>query len=125
MFELSERDSERTAVSHVVRALPRIGVAMVFVVIGYTKFNDDPHGAWYTMFEQIGIGQWFRYATGIIQVVGGALMLFRRSLVVGAAMLAATMVGAACVDLFLFGSPMVVVPLTLLFLIAGVWVTSD
>jgi hypothetical protein len=68
----------------------------------------NPHGDWYRLFEEIGIGQWCRFATGIMQVVGGALMLSGRSLVVGAAMVVTTMVGAACVDLFLFGSLMVV-----------------
>lgn len=125
MFELEESPSAASTLGSVARILPRVGLSLLFVVIGYTKFNDDPNGEWYRIFEQIGIGQWFRYATGIIQVAGGALMLFRRSLVIGAALLACTMVGAACVDLFLLGSPLVIAPLMLLFLIAVVWVTSE
>jgi putative oxidoreductase len=125
VFELDDTRASRTPVGSVVRALPRIGLSVLFVAIGYTKFNDDPRGEWYRMFEQIGIGQWFRYVTGIFQVAGGALMLFRRSLVVGATLLGCTMVGAACVDLFVFGSPLVIAPLMLLFLIAVVWVTSE
>jgi hypothetical protein len=35
------------------------------------------------------------------------------------------MVGAACVDVLLLGSPLVIAPLMLLFVIAVVWVTSD
>ena len=125
MVELEESRTGPSTLGSVARILPRVGLSLLFVVIGYTKFNDDPNGEWYRIFEQIGIGQWFRYATGIIQVAGGALMLFRRSLVIGAALLACTMVGAACVDLFLLGSPLVIVPLMLLFLIAVVWVTSE
>jgi uncharacterized membrane protein YphA (DoxX/SURF4 family) len=125
MFELEESRSGQSTIGNVARVLPRVGVAMLFIAIGYTKFNDDPNGEWYRIFEQIGLGQWFRYATGVIQMAGGILMLFRRSLVFGAALLACTMVGAACVDLFLLGSPLVVAPLMLLFLIAVVWVTSD
>jgi uncharacterized membrane protein YphA (DoxX/SURF4 family) len=45
-------------------------------------------------FQAIGIGQWFRYRTGIIEV-GGALLLFVPSLAFfGASALAVTMVGA-------------------------------
>ena len=125
MFELDDTRSSRTPVGSAIRALPRIGLSALFIAIGYTKFNDDPRGEWYRMFEQIGIGQWFRYVTGIIQVAGGALMLFRRSRVAGATLLGCTMVGAAFVDLFIFGSPLVIAPLMLLFLIAVVWVTSE
>ena len=125
MFELEESRSGQSTIGNVARVLPRVGVAMLFIVIGYTKFNDDPNGEWYQIFEQIGLGQWFRYATGLIQMAGGILMLFRRSLVFGAALLACTMVGAACVDVFLLGSPLVIAPLMLLFVIAVVWVTSD
>jgi hypothetical protein len=53
------------------------------------------------------------------------LIAFRRTVTVGAALLGATMLGAAAVDVFLMGSPVVVIPLLLLFIIATVWVTSD
>ena len=104
--------------------MPRIGVAALFVFIGYTKFDDDPRGEWVQMFERIGMGQWFRYFTGIMQVAGGVLIVFRRTLTVGAAMLAATMLGAAIVDIAVMGSPIFIVPLLLLFLVATVWVTA-
>lgn len=125
MFELQETRSGQSTIGNVARALPRVGAALLFIAIGSTKFNDDPNGEWYRIFEQIGLGQWFRSATGVIQVAGGILMLFRRSLLFGAVLLACTMAGAACVDLFLLGSPLVIAPLMLLFVIAVVWVTSD
>ena len=127
MFELEtavEESRSRAVLRSVLSIMPRVGVAAVFVFIGYTKFHDDPQGEWVRIFERIGIGQWFRYLTGIMQVAGGALMLFRRTLTVGAAMLAATMLGAAIVDIAVIGSPIFIVPLLLLFLVATVWVTS-
>lgn len=60
-----------------------------------------------------------------MQVAGAVLIAFRRTVTVGAALLGATMLGAAAVDLLLMGSPVVVIPLLLLFIIATVWVTSD
>jgi len=125
MFELHESRPSRAVLGKIIGRLPTIGVAALFVIVGYTKFNDDPNGEWVRIFELIGIGQWFRYATGTIQIAGGVLMLFPRSLTAGAAMLACTMIGAALVDVFILGSPLVLVPLVLLFVLAVTWVTSE
>ena len=125
MFELHESRPSRAVLGKIIGRLPTIGVAALFVIVGYTKFNDDPKGEWFRIFELIGIGHWFRYATGTIQIAGGVLMLFPRSLTAGAAMLACTMIGAALVDVFILGSPLVLVPLLLLFVLAVTWVTSE
>ena len=128
MFELAPSLPEsRTgaAFRRVLRALPRVAMGALFVFIGYTKFNGDPKGEWFQIFEQIGLGQWFRMFTGITQIAGGVLLMFRRTVTIGAILTGSTMVGAALVDTFMMGSPIVIVPLLLLFLIATVWVTSD
>lgn len=106
------------------RALPPVTVGAIFVFIGYTKFDADPHGQWFQVFERIGFGQWFRVFTGVVQVAGGALLPFRRARTAGAALLGSTMVGAAITDAFVFGTPLLIIPLILLFVIAIVWVTS-
>jgi hypothetical protein len=80
--------------------LPRLGVIVAFVFIGATKFNDDPRGEWFKIFEQIGLGQWFRHFTGAMQVTGALLLLTPWTRTIGAAMLACTMVGAMFVDVF-------------------------
>jgi putative oxidoreductase len=128
MFELQpaiEESPARTTIRRVARYLPSLGVGLFFIVIGYTKFDGDPNGQWVRLFDRIGVGQWFRIVTAVVQVSGGALMLWPRARTVGAAMLASTMAGAACVDLFVLGSPVAVVPLMLLFLIVAVWATSE
>jgi putative oxidoreductase len=77
------------------------------------------------MFDEIGLGQGFRYLTGAMQVGGGVLMLFRRTLTLGAAMLACTMVGAAVVDVAVVGQPVfMIIPLLLLIAVATTWATS-
>jgi uncharacterized membrane protein YhaH (DUF805 family) len=64
-------------------------------------------------FEAIGVGQWFRYLTGSIEVVGALLLLLPRLAAFGALALAATMVGAVLTTLLITArSP--VVPLALL-----------
>ena len=65
------------------------------------------------MFDVIGVGQWFRYVTGTIEVVGAVLLLIPSAASYGAAVLAVTMVGAIITHLFIVGgSP--VVPILLL-----------
>ena len=76
------------------------------------------------IFEQIGLGQWFRIFTGVVQVTGGVLMIARRTRTAGAVLLGCTMAGAALVDIVVIGSPVAIVPLLLLIVIAAVWVTS-
>ena len=54
-------------------------------------------------FDSIGIGQWFRYATGVIES-GSAVLLFVPPLqLIGACLLACTMVGAIIAHLFFIG----------------------
>ena len=63
---------------------------------------------WYQVFAKIGIGQWFRITTGVIQFSGGILFLFPGACRVGGAMLAATMVGAIIAQLTVLGNPIVI-----------------
>jgi putative oxidoreductase len=77
----------------------RGGVTLFFLLTGIEKFPSGPGAPWVAVFEQIGIGQWFRYLTGAIQVVGGILFLFPRTCLIGAAMLASTMLGAMLVHI--------------------------
>ena len=79
--------------------LPRVAVALVFLSVGSEKFGA--HGPWIRIFARIGIGDWFRYLTGTLQV-GGALLLFVPPLVrVGAIVLGCTMVGAIVTNIFI------------------------
>jgi len=88
--------------------LLRFGVGGLFILISLGKFNSDPHGMWYQVFAKIGIGQWFRITTGVIQFSGGILFLFPGACRVGGAMLAATMVGAVIAQLTVLGNPIVI-----------------
>lgn len=54
-------------------------------------------------YEQIGVGQWFRYLTGIVEVAGAVLLWLPRRQVVGAGVLGATMVGAVLAHWLLLG----------------------
>jgi putative oxidoreductase len=80
----------------------RIVFAGVFVLVGVVKFPGEG-GPWVRIFELIGFGQWFRYFTGVIEVLGGVLLLIPRATPFAAAMLAPTMVGALLTHVFLVG----------------------
>ena len=114
----------RALLSGAARHLPAIAVGILFIFIGYGKFDANPRGTWVRIFELIGLGQWFRIFTGIVQMTGGVLMLPRRTRTAGAALLGCTMVGATIVDVVVMGSPVAIVPLFLLIAILVVWVTS-
>jgi uncharacterized membrane protein YphA (DoxX/SURF4 family) len=114
MFEQVSVEPPSSRLRSIGRALPRVGLAVFFVLVGYSKFNSDPRSEWVEIFERIGMGQWLRYVTGVMQVGGAILMLPRRTLTVGAVML----------DLFIVPSPIVIVPLLLLMIIIVVWLTA-
>jgi uncharacterized membrane protein YphA (DoxX/SURF4 family) len=64
-------------------------------------------------FDIIGLGQWFRYLTGTIEVVSAVLLLIPSVATYGAAALAVTMLGAIAAHLFIIGgSP--AIPIVLL-----------
>ena len=79
--------------------LLRILVAVLFVLFSVGKFNSDPHGEWFRIFARIGFGQWFRFATGLIELIGGVLFILPGTARLAAIPLAATMLGAIIVHL--------------------------
>jgi putative oxidoreductase len=100
MFEAeSERIPNRVGV--LTAWLLRIAVAVAFIGFGVGKFRDP---FWVRFFARVGVGQWFRYVTGIIEIGGGVLVVVPGLTLVGLALLACTMAGAAIVWLA-FGEP--------------------
>jgi hypothetical protein len=75
--------------------------AIAFFAAGAAKLAGAP--MMIEIFEQIGIGQWFRVVTGVVEVTGAILLLIPRLAAFGALLLAATMAGAAVTHLFVIG----------------------
>jgi uncharacterized membrane protein YphA (DoxX/SURF4 family) len=89
----------------------QIVTAAMFLAAGISKLTGVD--AMVQAFASIGVGQWFRYVTGTIEVVSAALLLIPSVASYGAAALAATMIGAVITHLFVIGgSP--AVPIVLL-----------
>ena len=92
--QTSELKFQNSAGDWALRGL--IFVAFLFFGAGKLKAN----GAWVVLYNQIGFGQWFRYFTAAIEIVGAFLVLVPQTVTVGFAMLGGTMVGAMLIDAF-------------------------
>jgi putative oxidoreductase len=101
----------------------QILLAAMFVMAGGSKLAGDPKMV--GLFDVIGIGQWFRYLTGTLEVAGALLLVVPRTKAYGAALLAPVMAGAILTHLVvLHNSP--AMPLVLLVGIAFVlWGRRD
>jgi uncharacterized membrane protein YphA (DoxX/SURF4 family) len=120
MFELPvERTPDR--IDLIRTWVPRVVMSLFFLTTGSQKFT----GGWVETFQTIGFGEWFRYFTGSLQIAGGLLLLLPRTALIGAAMLASTMVGAMLAWIFFLDSPgSAVFPAIILGLLIGIGVKT-
>jgi putative oxidoreductase len=79
----------------------QIFAATAFIAAGSAKLAGV--SMMVDIFQQIGVGQWFRYLTGGIEVVAGLALLFPVLAAFGALTLSATMIGAVTTHLFVIG----------------------
>ena len=97
----------------------QIAAAAVFLMAGGSKLAGAQPMV--EMFDAIGVGQWFRYVTGTIEVVSALLLLMPSTAAIGAALLVCVMVGAIITHLtILHTSP--AMPIVLLITCAIVFV---
>jgi putative oxidoreductase len=73
------------------------------------------------LFDALGIGQWFRYVTGSIEVVAGVALLVPAWGVFGALLLIPTMAGAVFTHLFIVGGSAVAATVLLIGSLAIAW----
>jgi uncharacterized membrane protein YphA (DoxX/SURF4 family) len=98
-------------------------LAFVFVMAGGLKLLSRP--ALVQEFNQIGLGQWFRYLTGTLEVTGAICLLVPKISRWAALLLAAVMVGAIIAHLTVLHSPPGL-PIVLLVLAATTaWLRRD
>ena len=115
---LSEESQPSKALNVTLWILQALAAA-AFLMAGATKLaGAEVHVA---MFEKIGLGQWFRYFTGSLEVICAILLLVPRTVGIGAALLAATMVGAVATHLFIIGGSAAPALVLLLITAAVAW----
>jgi putative oxidoreductase len=88
----------------------QIAAAGMFLMVGFFKLTGDPQMV--GLFDAIGLGQWFRYLTGSLEVLGAILLLIPRLSGLGALLLMGVMLGAVPTHLFVVGgSPLLAITL--------------
>ena len=88
-------------IMNVVLWVLQIAAAGMFLMVGFLKLSGNEQMV--GLFEAIGIGQWFRYLTGALEVGGAILLLIPRTSGLGALLLAGLMVCAVATHLFIVG----------------------
>lgn len=78
----------------------QVVLAGMFLMSAYGKLSGAPEMV--ALFDAVGLGQWFRYFTGVSQLVG-ALLLLTPLAAAGGALLAVVMAGAVLTHLFIIG----------------------
>lgn len=92
-------------------------LAAAFLFFGGSKLAGTEQMV--AAYEHIGIGQWFRYVTGLLEMAGAALLLIPALAGLGGVLLACVMAGAAFTHLFVIGgSPLI--PFLLLALASAI-----
>lgn len=91
----------------------QIALAAALGAAGASKLAAAPEMV--QLFDAVGIGQWFRYVTGALEVLGAVLLLVPAVAGLGALLLAGVMVGAILSHLLVLHNS----PTAPLILIAG------
>jgi putative oxidoreductase len=73
-------------------------LAAAFLAAGAAKLAGVPFMV--DLFEQIGLGQWFRVVTGMVEIAGAVALLTPGLASIGALWLGGTMVGAVITHVF-------------------------
>ena len=113
----------RGRVALVALWLLQIALAAMFVFAGGLKLTGAPELV--ALFDTIGIGQWFRYVTGSIEVVSAVALLVPSWAAFGALLLIPTMVGAVFTHLFIVGGSAVPATVLLTGSLAIAWARRD
>jgi putative oxidoreductase len=99
--------------------LTEFGLGAIFVAAGCVKLAGIP--IMVDLFASLGFGQWLRYVTALVEIVGGALLLSGRLQYLSALALAVIMVGATDASIVVFDRSPIPPFLTLVALIVVAW----
>jgi len=106
----------RGRVTIIVLWVAQVALAVMLLMAGASKLVGAPTTV--SLYAAIGLGQWFRYVTGAIEVSTAITLLVPSAALFGAIVLVPMMFGAVTANLILGQSP--TVPLVLLLVVAAV-----
>lgn len=90
-----------TTTQHRITWTIRLLLVLAFGAAGAAKLAGASQMV--QIFGHIGIGQWFRYVTGLVEVAGAVLLLIPGAAFFGGLLLAVTMVFGIATHLFVIG----------------------
>jgi putative oxidoreductase len=94
-------------------------VAFVFLLVGGMKILSRP--VMVQEFSQVGLGQWFRYFTGALEVIGAVGLLVPKFSRWAALLLATVMVGALVAHATVLHSPPTLAAILLVLTVSIAW----
>lgn len=94
-------NSRRGRTRNIVLWVLQIAAAAVYFMTGWMKLSGNPQMV--GLFETIGIGQWFRYLTGLLEVGSAVLLLIPGFAGAGALVLIPVTIGAVLTHRFIVG----------------------
>jgi putative oxidoreductase len=101
----------------------QVVLAGMFLLAGGSKLAGA--AAMVALFDAVGVGQWFRYVTGGIEVVSAVALLVPSLAAFGAVALVATMIGAVATHLLIVGGSPAAPVLLLLGALVVAWARRD
>ena len=115
--------ARRTRFASVALWSAQLLLAAMFLLSGGSKLAGA--AAMVALFDAIGVGQWFRYVTGGIEVASAVALLVPALAPFGAVALVPTMIGAVATHLFVVGGSPVVPVVLLAGALAVAWARRD
>ena len=120
---IPHRSGARGRAALVALWLTQIALAAMFTFAGGLKLTGAPEMV--GLFDAIGVGQWFRYVTGSIEIVSAVALLVPAWAAFGALLLIPTMIGAVATHLFIVGGSAVPATVLLIGSLAIAWARRD
>ena len=119
---MPDQASAARSIGHILLWILQVLLAAYFVYSGYLLFGDDL----VRKFDEIGLGQWLRYLTGVLEIAGALGLLIMRLCGLAALGLVGVMLGAVGTELFLLENGDAALPFILMLLAAVVaWFRRD
>jgi putative oxidoreductase len=101
----------------------KILFGLAFIAVGCAKIYGPP--AMIAEFDAVGLGQWFRYFTGALEIIGAILLLTPKTTGFGALLLAGICGGAFFAQLFALHGDIIHPIVMAIILLAIAWTQRD
>jgi putative oxidoreductase len=99
--------------------IAELALGMLFVIAGLVKLSGI--ALMVELFAILGFGQWLRYATALVEIAGGVLLIAGHMEYLAALALAVIMVGATAASVIVFNRSPIPPALTLIALVVLAW----